>query len=321
MPTTDPFTALGGANGFPFCPIRRDVSALNFWITLGGYKKPDADSSIAVTESQIYTSLVNAMRLWWNSYSINVAASAQRSLEYSDASNYPDSDTQSAGVSITSPDSGIYGIVQLNQTTGPAVEPVERVCGVSNGTIQADGSDTDGPAGSIEARASFLSRIEIVRMYNGSTSNEDNFIGYGFERSNTAQGFLRIDAEAAGSPSSTSSSKYEPEIHIQLKSYPNQFTTENDPTQTGTTFPPDSSGGVEEIKYDRGYGQKDGFYFFVFVEARAGGTDHQINIDISGCQADATSEFFEEFGPGNIYYYDYIADASAEFVSVTDYTY
>ena len=310
------FSTKGLRNGFPFCLTKRDVSNLNFWITLSGYKKTDADASIDVTESQIHTSLVNAMRLWWNSNSINASASAQRSFEYLDASNYPNSDTESDATSVSS---GSYGVVQPDQSTGPAIEPVERACGVSNGFIQAD--DSDGSP-SDPTNCNFLSIIEIVRMYNGSTSNENNFIGYGFDRSSNADGFLKINAEADGSPRPSSRfRKYEPEVRIELKSYPNQFATENDPTQTGSTTSPDSSGGVEEIKLDRGYGQKDGLHFFVFVNARAGGTNHEINIDISGCQADATSEYYEQFGPSNIYFYDYTADVSAEFVSITDYTY
>lgn len=315
--TAIPFSAIGKENGLPFCPVDVDVSALNFWITLGGYKKTDTDS---VTQAQIDLSLRNAMRLWWNSHKISAPASAQRSLEYSDASNYPSSDTQSDSASINLAD---FGLVQPDQSVGSAVQPHNRTC-VPNGFVQATAEEGRGANRFQREDASSIYRsvVEIVRMYNGSTSDDDNFVGYGFQRSGNADGFLRILAECAGSPRpGTSFSKYAPIVRMELKSYPDQFRAENDPTQTGSTSSPDSSGGVVETKLDRGYGTKDGFHFFVFVEAEAGGTTHNIDINISDCSATATSNYYEQFGPNNIYFYDYTADASVEFVSITDYTY
>ena len=85
MPTADSFTALGRGNGFPFCNAKVDltsgvtsstdgsVGAADFWVTLGGV------SSGTASQAQIDLSLNNAMKLYWNQYSItagNLSASS-----------------------------------------------------------------------------------------------------------------------------------------------------------------------------------------------------------------------------------------------------
>ena len=64
MPTATSFAALGRGNGFSFCPRKVDVSSYTNWITLGGV------SSGSASTAEINESLQNAMKLWWNFYSM-----------------------------------------------------------------------------------------------------------------------------------------------------------------------------------------------------------------------------------------------------------
>jgi len=82
MPTATPFKAIGKGNGFPFCLETVDVldrgdgNPYDHWVTLGGFKKTDTGSP---TQSQIDTSLQNAMKLFWNAHQITGTASLDSS--------------------------------------------------------------------------------------------------------------------------------------------------------------------------------------------------------------------------------------------------
>ena len=80
MPTaTEPFTALGAGNGFPYCfnqdSEKRDITDFHEWVTLGGYKKGDTGGA---SDVQIETSRRRAMALFWNAYKLNGVAQAKR---------------------------------------------------------------------------------------------------------------------------------------------------------------------------------------------------------------------------------------------------
>jgi len=85
MPTATSFKALGKGNGFPFCLQTIDVldrgdgNEYDHWVTLGGFKKTDSGSP---TQSQIDTSLQNAMKLFWNAHKINGLARWNSSYYY-----------------------------------------------------------------------------------------------------------------------------------------------------------------------------------------------------------------------------------------------
>lgn len=90
MPTATPFKALGAGNGFPFCLETIDVlnrgdgNAYDHWVTLGGFKKTDTGLP---TQSQIDTSLQNAMKLFWNAHQITGTASLDSSYNTTSVTN------------------------------------------------------------------------------------------------------------------------------------------------------------------------------------------------------------------------------------------
>ena len=158
MPTADSFTALGMGNGFPFCPTKLDVTATDsggydvwpMWSTIDGYNK----STVAArTAAGIIESKRLAMLYIWNTYqltgSVTVGSDSLLNVNSED-------DTQS----------------------GYPLTPKSRVCingndGFGQG-IEAE--DADGyPIASLDLSAP----LNVTAMYNGSTSSESNFIGYG----------------------------------------------------------------------------------------------------------------------------------------------
>ena len=194
MPTATPFTALGRGNGFPSCLAKLDVTsevfsetdgtagAADHWITLGGV------SSGTASQSQINLSLRNAMKLFYNTYSIaagNLSASSEGSGDFvSSQSTEVDANNVAA----------IYKKYTTNLITnegGTAYLPKERAC--PNPEITAslmyftDREEGDDRLGRLNfSQVSLIARSSgIVRMYNGSTDDDSNFVGYGI--SNLAQ--------------------------------------------------------------------------------------------------------------------------------------
>tara|TARA_R110000796_G_C14456386_1_gene424010 strand:+ start:114 stop:953 length:840 start_codon:yes stop_codon:yes gene_type:complete len=154
MPTATSFTALGRGNGFSFCPAKVDVSGYDNWVTLGGV------SSGSATQAQINTSLVNAMKLYWNLYS----ATASFTATWTDGNLSFDKSLANHQYVITpEPRRRLCeGITQPAQSsTGMTEAEYDQTGGVGCGTF-----------GSFKI-------FHPVRMYNGSTSNTSNFVGYG----------------------------------------------------------------------------------------------------------------------------------------------
>ena len=156
MPTATPFKALGKGNGFPFCPAKVDVSAYDYWSTLGGFKKTDGGTP---TNQQIADSLGNAMKLFWN---LNGA-----SATFED--NNPTSETTEIDM-----DAGTYESISFGSETGNQ-PPIDRVCFEGYASYNSVNYPLPTPDPIVELDI-FMG---IRRLYNGSTSNEDNFIGYG----------------------------------------------------------------------------------------------------------------------------------------------
>lgn len=163
MPTADSFTALGKGNGFPFCLDKIDVSEYDYWVTLGGFKKTDSGSP---SQAQIDLSLRNAMKLWWNTAGLDVTISA-------------------------SLDSGIPGSIS-SEIIDPVFEiigePKTRVCEHDIDESFFDEDELEFGSSGVIARtrveASYLvGESYFVRMYNGSTDDEVNFVGLGIDSS------------------------------------------------------------------------------------------------------------------------------------------
>jgi hypothetical protein len=151
MPTADSFTALGMGNGFPFCPPKVDVSSNDLWSTIDGYNKSSTGTR---TAAGIAESKRLAMLYVWNTYQLTGSASA-----------------------------GIYSVSDINSEdnadtiTGDPLTPKSRFCLDGFGGF-GDYTDIEGSPyrkGYIDLYVS----LSVTAMYDGSTSDENNFVGYG----------------------------------------------------------------------------------------------------------------------------------------------
>tara|TARA_B100001063_G_scaffold229510_1_gene241780 strand:- start:425 stop:1159 length:735 start_codon:yes stop_codon:yes gene_type:complete len=160
MPTATAFTALGAGNGFPKCLSKRDVSIYDYWITLGGFKKGDSGSP---TTQQVNNSYNTALKLYWNFNGFEV--------DFNDSGTIT---TESLDIN--------QGDFNRGHTATP-FEPKDRIC--RQNLIYKYGFYPEGvefPDFDWTFGETLIStRINPVRMYDGSTSNENNFIGYGID--------------------------------------------------------------------------------------------------------------------------------------------
>lgn len=82
MPVATPFNALGAGNGFPECLTSDwdggtvDVSHADYWTTLSGWSSVNTPDGEEAQEQSIIDSFKNAMKLFWNLYSINYTVNA-----------------------------------------------------------------------------------------------------------------------------------------------------------------------------------------------------------------------------------------------------
>ena len=146
MPEARPFSTNGVYNGLSGCPPSVDVSGFDYWTTASGYNK---DSVGSPTQSQIDQSLHNVGKLFWNLHKVNV-------------DTFYDTNTLT--------EQFVTGIE--NGGVDDAIQPDERVCG---GSLSTDNVD-EFAIGQID----LLQTSGMVRMYNGATTDETKFIGYGF---------------------------------------------------------------------------------------------------------------------------------------------
>ena len=135
MPVAESFNALGAGNGFPSCLTKVNMLDLNGdgsnveakkWTTLGGTQKGQSP-----TDGEISLSLKNAMKIYWNLYSVST-----------------DDDT-----------------VLLDVIGGDSLEPKDRAC-------RSFWAKT-APSFNLTVYGS------PIRMYDGDTSDEGNFVGDG----------------------------------------------------------------------------------------------------------------------------------------------
>jgi len=82
MPVATPFNAIGAGNGFPECLTSEwdggtvEVSHASHWTTLSGWSNVNAPDGEEAQEQSIIDSFKNAMKLFWNLYSINYTVEA-----------------------------------------------------------------------------------------------------------------------------------------------------------------------------------------------------------------------------------------------------
>ena len=146
MPTATPFNAIGAGNGFPSCLSKVDVSSYE-------YVNP--------------MTLEQAMKFRWNSYSVEMSASYN-----------PVGDPFNGNVSNPTVDDRIDNGTDENPS-GYEVgdrDPAKRVCGSVGRSYETQ--DDGSPYYSVGVL--FFATGSVERLYDGDTTDEDNFIGYGF---------------------------------------------------------------------------------------------------------------------------------------------
>jgi len=162
MPEATPFQTLGVGNGFPFCPEKVNVldnvgdgsgSEYDYWTTLGGFNKNSGGNP---TDAQIHDSRVAAMRLYWNAYALKSVVSGSGA-----------------------PASSIGSIDAANDKIYGKEFPRERVCS-EYGLGMLDALLYDDNEAFYEVLSySIMTNTCLVRMYDGVTTDEDNFVGFG----------------------------------------------------------------------------------------------------------------------------------------------
>lgn len=159
MPQALPFNTLGAGNGFPSCVPKVDVSGYDHWTTFSGHTKTIGGIP---NQASIDASLVAGMKLFWNLYRVTLATGHL---------DFPllEEVIVSGWDALTEP------------SEPPPIEPKGRVCGGS----LTRGGNTAPNLGDVDLRLA----TGFSRMYNGVTSNEANFIGYGGGVISTASSF------------------------------------------------------------------------------------------------------------------------------------
>ena len=148
MPVATPFTSFGSISftnpsaalftGFPDCLDELDVTSYEWWTTFSGVNKNNPVTS----DKLIQESLVLAMKLYWNGYSL---------------------DALSDGTYNGSP----FTVEDIDVSSSTYNEPKSRACG----TAYEDLSDND-PDGSANLSLRFFKPKKM--MYDG------DFVGYGY---------------------------------------------------------------------------------------------------------------------------------------------
>ena len=168
MPTATPFnfagnTSGGFGSGFPFCPSkvnvadRGDGSPYDYWTTLSGWSKVSTPADDAAKATSISESLTLAMKIFWNYNGLSALD------EYINIGG-----SSSSYSSTIDMDGGEYLDVLFQGNGFSSFEnkaPNERVCYNSFSAV------------SVDQVLSF--DINIIRMYDGITTDESNFVGYG----------------------------------------------------------------------------------------------------------------------------------------------
>ncbi|MGB0356025.1 MAG: hypothetical protein ACPGII_08185 [Opitutales bacterium] len=182
MPTADSFTALGNGNGFPFCLETVDVldrgdgNEYDHWVTLGGFKKTDTGSP---TQSQINTSLKNAMKLFWNAYQITGTVNLPSDYNVDSVTNSrnPDPDADQ-------------------------LQPLQRVC-LTEVPLGFYDSNTEYSSTEDEFNEMRLGIVPVV------LKSGNNFLGYGVKNKISADAVTYVDEFASVEIGSIASARFD----------------------------------------------------------------------------------------------------------------
>mgnify|MGYP003652100818 CR=1 FL=1 len=211
MPTANTFTTLGAFNGFPGCVAKIDVSSYDKWTTLSGFNK---DAAGTPTSAQVRDSHKLAVRLYWNlhqvtAYTFDLALPAEVD-----------------NLIVTGED-------WTGGTVADAIQPRERMC---SGSISTYTVEEIGIATRAYGRVDLTLETGIVRMYDGVTTSETNFIGYGM-------GEIDFDEDKIGSISTSANDGEVVSAEVSIGGYGNDATAVlGDETESSYIVTPDLLG-------------------------------------------------------------------------------
>jgi len=202
MPTATPFKALGAGNGFPLCLGKVNVSTYDYWVTLGGYKKTDGGTP---TDQQIADSLENAMQLFWN---LDGWTGRLYFNDYFSSYEITSLSMKNGDWTVSGDEYYAYKLdgTQVNE---PDFDPKDRVCYKSFVATKYASYPDSGISLSVTP----------VRMYDGATSDEGNFVGYGFNAISASLSFnyyqVQFSSYQNGTPASPTQT-YEDISYVEI---------------------------------------------------------------------------------------------------------
>jgi hypothetical protein len=175
MPTATPFTALGGGNGFSRCIDKVNVSSYPLWTTLSGVNQ----SSPSASDSDIAESRRLAMKLFWNSYHVGGKANnPDFSLDFPMTIGGSNQTTQA---------------VKIVGGLGSSFDPRDRSCYRFISCFQS--KIDPAPFNNDLFSAGFYT--QPVALYNGSTGDASNLVGYSIKgrtaRWSNESGFASVE--------------------------------------------------------------------------------------------------------------------------------
>lgn len=173
MPAAEAFHATAKRNGFPFCLEKINVaddgtgSPYDWWSTLGGITDTNVGSQTPEQKKEkIALSFENAYNLYWRTYALNYSLSSSGSGDNSGSIDVENDNANQLAVP-------------------PGVVPRDRLCENEFESVTFSTSDGYGVAFGYPSTDFYVgfrstpSANPIVKMYDGATSNESNFVGYG----------------------------------------------------------------------------------------------------------------------------------------------
>ena len=201
MPTATAFTALGAGNGFPTCMDndKVDVSGTSYprWITLSGWSNSNTPSSDSEKKASIAESREHAMKLFWliNGVDVRIISGYTSGIgaTYTDLSIDLEGGDYENAIAGEIPYSSGDPVVDMDK------EPRSRVCYDFWWMRQEDGvsGGFTGEYLTLQAR--------IYKMYDGSTDDESNFIGFGASVVSMLSAGMLFDLEVTFRGSGTTS--------------------------------------------------------------------------------------------------------------------
>lgn len=194
MPTADPFTVLGNFDGFNDCPNwyngKIDVSEFAKWTTFSGVSNDNSEA----TEELILESHRLALHYFWNTYSFNVAGTGSPASEDPEFGLRSFTQVGDAKKILYS----VRGEEEFNTGSEWKIieesKPMDRICtnavdygdddnGYNQWLVEGGGETynfVQTQYKNIDADGEYTNCSPLVcRMYNGSTDDEENFVGWG----------------------------------------------------------------------------------------------------------------------------------------------